>query len=213
MCMEMSFQSYQQACEGMLEAKDKKQYLKEHADKMIELFKKRDVNDFFYWKFCHDVYHLTEYCIVNTELLGCKEPKLAKLHDLAEYDKDLYHMGEYTYSNGEFLKRTKKNEGFLHPYIMDIVDRYKKREKKNFFYQIFCDWSIAVLEMAKKKPQLRILLGENENKINRNYMVKLNCRYNYISGNYEEWKDGIKKLYQKHSARTNDGPKSRALKF
>ena len=26
MCMEMNFQSYQQACAGMLEAKDKKQY-------------------------------------------------------------------------------------------------------------------------------------------------------------------------------------------
>ena len=209
MCMEMDFRSYQQACEGMLEAKDKKQYLKNHADKLIELFKTRDKNSFFYWKFCHDVYHLTEYCLFNVKRI-CKEPKLAKLHDLAEYDKDLYHMGEYTYSNGEFLKWTKKNQGIVHPYIMDIVGRYGKREG----YQVYCDWVQKTLS-EEVKPGTRAYDNLYDEVPSYNFLTKMKCNNNkvWVGKDLKRWQGEIKTLYQNQSARTNDGSKSMGLKF
>ena len=149
--MEMNFRSYQQACAGMLEAKDKKQYLKNHADKLIKLFKKRDNDDFFYWKFCHEVYHLTEYCLFNVNVKRiCKEPKLAKLHDLAKYDKELYHMGEVVYLD-KYKDRMccRGDDGYkLRLEIQHIHEKYYPRSHRNC-YKLYSKYASYVLDMKK----------------------------------------------------------------
>tara|TARA_B100000925_G_scaffold240816_1_gene189992 strand:+ start:479 stop:1150 length:672 start_codon:yes stop_codon:yes gene_type:complete len=151
--MEMNFQSYQQACAGMLEAKDKKQYLKTHADKLIKLFKQRDNDDFFYWKFCHEVYHLTEYCYFNIKVkgIGCKEPKLAKLHDLAKYDKELYHMGEVVYlEKYKDRKCCPGDDGYkLRLEIQHIHEKYYPRFKDRNCYKLYSKYASYVLGMNK----------------------------------------------------------------
>lgn len=189
------------ACQRMLEAKDKKQFMKNNFKKLMPLLKNREVNNYYYWKLSHEIYHSTKACLVNIKGL-CSEPELANLHDIAKYDKDLYHMGAFVYSDDWYYNYTTS-----HTDIQNIVSQYSKR-KGYKLYQLFCE---KILKFILTETLLNYIPRKEVELLNETFQTI--SFYNKVETEIKQTKEDLKKLYQNQSARTNDGPKSMGLKF
>ena len=190
------------ACQGMLKAEDKKQFMKNNFKELMPLLKNREVNNYYYWKLSHEIYHSTKACLVNIKRI-CSEPELGKLHDIAKYDKDLYHMGAFVYDDDRYYYYTGS-----HTDIQNIVSQYSKR-KGYKLYQLFCE---KILKFISNEKLLNYIPRKEVELLDETFQTI--SFYNKVETEIKQTKEDLKNLYQ-NGSQTAQKPQlqSRRLKF